>query len=340
MDQQQPGLAGNPTVDGQMNGGHIGSVNGDHAGVQHGTPSRSDKQLDLTPGNISTENVSVPVPLASASLQPPPFASTSQSSQPTNTGPSQEAASLTTPVLGSTSQPPVDPNTPRQAPHPDAPLPPALQAQFYARFRIQPPQTHGQLQQFLRQAAQAQAAFQARSANMAAAKPGDVPAGSEPGSTTSSTNPNPNPSSSGNPLPATNANHHSSSGPGTPQSGLVEQGVNGSVGVPPASSEQAQKSGTPNTPNLAVDPVGTPRSGNLSFQPGPSGSVEQTAGQTTQGQETTPGAPCKLGPRLPSPVPFANTFRFRSSRLSRIRVDEAVIVRRPFLPATSTIRFR
>jgi hypothetical protein len=44
--------------------------------------------------------------------------------------------------------------------YPDTPLPPALQAQFFARFQRPPPRTHGQLQHFLRAAAQAQATMQ------------------------------------------------------------------------------------------------------------------------------------------------------------------------------------
>ena len=68
----------------------------------------------------------------------------------------------------------------RVQPHPDTPLPPAVQAQFYNRFGAQPPQTHGQLQAFLRHAAQvahqARVNAQARGVNVA-----NSPVGMSPG---------------------------------------------------------------------------------------------------------------------------------------------------------------
>ena len=68
----------------------------------------------------------------------------------------------------------------RVQPHPDTPLPPAVQAQFYNRFGAQPPQTHGQLQAFLRHAAQvahqARVNAQARGVNVL-----NSPSGMSPG---------------------------------------------------------------------------------------------------------------------------------------------------------------
>ena len=323
MDLQQPG-----PVDGQSNGNVEEDIANRPQDGSIATPSQTSNQPDLHPLNTSAGGGASTNPPSISSSQPLPTAAPStlpsSQSQPQSTNPplSQDVTSNSNPNLTPTFAPPSQPqpqpqpqaqsqsqpdpnninnananantNTPRQAPHPDSPLPPALQAQFYARFRIQPPQTHGQLQQFLRQAAQAQAAFQARSANMNmntntnGAAPGVRPgesAGEGPGA-------GPGPGAGAGPIalathanaqagsqalanlnPSSNPNQHSnsSSGVGTPttQNGQhAEQ--SSSVGIPlipesapapvvsAAESISAQKSGsqsgTPN-PNTPVQAV-------------------------------------------------------------------------------------
>lgn len=367
MDLQHPG-----PVDGQTND-NIEEVSANRP--QDGsiaTPSQTSNQPDLHPLNTSADGGANTNPPSVSSSQPLPIAAPSSlpptQSQSINPPLSQDVASNSnpnsTPTFASSPQPQTqiqaqsqaqsqpDPNiinanananTPRQPPHPDSPLPPALQAQFYARFRIQPPQTHGQLQQFLRQAAQAQAAFQARSANMNmnmnanmnGAAPGVRPGessgegpgagpGPDLGAGPMAMAMNTNAQAGSQALPNLKSNSNPSSGPGTPttQSGQhAEQSSNSGVSLLPESAPapvvpatepiSAQKSGSqsgisnPNTPAQAVENgASTPKSGTMSFQPGPTSlglpdqPVSQGQNQMPQLNEQTlggtPGKPSSL----------------------------------------------
>lgn len=346
MDLQQPG-----PVDGQTNG-HVEEEIGNRP--QDGsiaTPSQTSNQPDLQPLNASAGGVantnspsvssSQPLPIAAPSSLPP------TQSQSTNPPFSHDIASNSnpnsTPTFASSPQPQTqiqaqsqaqsqpDPNninanananTPRQPPHPDSPLPPALQAQFYARFRIQPPQTHGQLQQFLRQAAQAQAAFQARSANMnmnmnmnantngaapgvrpgesAGEGPGAGPgpgAGTGPGPMGTALNTNAQAGSQNlpnlNPNPNPNQQSNPSSGAGTP---TVQNGQH---------AEQSSSVGMPSIPESAptpvvpaAEPISAQKSGSQSGTPNPNTPVQAVENGTSTPKSGTmsfqPG-PTSLG---------------------------------------------
>lgn len=352
MDLQQPG-----PVDGQTNENIEEVIANRPQDGSIATPSQTVFQPGLHPLDNSADGGANTNPPSISSSQALPSAAPSSlpptQSQSTNPPLSQDVASNSklnsTPTFAPSPQPQTqiqaqsqaqshpDPNninanvnananTPRQPPHPDSPLPPALQAQFYARFRIQPPQTHGQLQQFLRQAAQAQAAFQARSANMNmnmnantnGAAPGVRPgessggdAGPGPGpglgAGPTATAMNTNAQAGGQALPNLKTNLNPSSGPGTPNSlngPHAEQSSNSGVSlipepasapvVPAAEPISAQKSGSqsgtplPNTPAQAVENgTSTPHSGTMSFQPGPI-SLGVTDQAVGQGQTPIP----------------------------------------------------
>jgi hypothetical protein len=195
-------------------------------------------------------------------LQQPNFGSPALSQQqfPSYGQPQSQNQDLVSTNASNDINPIPNPSNPvnRVQPHPDTPLPPAVQAQFYNRFGAQPPQTHGQLQAFLRHAAQvahqARVNAQARGGNVANSPVGMSPGAGMPGM----------PGMSGMPGISTMAQmSNQANSPATSQVGLASTPVTGPMSLMGQNQYSSPGPGpnTASSPNIATVPRSSSNSG-------------------------------------------------------------------------------